>query len=238
MLGNNHYVMRARFSNASRRKLKAFIGWLLNATKSYATKLVNPGGVENWKNRQAGNVADVDSPVDHFGVTPRQIIQAVAQAVDELKLPHAAHIHANNLGLPGNWTTTLETMKLLEGRRGHLTHIQFHSYGGGGGEEDSLSSKVAPLADHVNANPNITAGCRAGGLWMRPRATDSSATGRSGYYFEPGVQIEMVQQRHRARERVGGISPIEYKNTSLIRVCSGRSAWSGTCWSRIHGESS
>ena len=37
----------------------------------------------------------------------------------------------NNLGMPGNWTTTLATMEALEGRRGHMTHIQFHSYGGG-----------------------------------------------------------------------------------------------------------
>ncbi len=88
--------------------------------------------MEVWKIAiRSGNVEDLDSPVDHFGVTPRQIIKSVAEAVDELRLPHPVHIHANNLGLPGNWTTTLETMKLLDGHRGHMTHIQFHSYGGG-----------------------------------------------------------------------------------------------------------
>ena len=124
-------------------KVKALIGWLWAPAKSYAAKLVNPGGVEVWKCHPSGNVADIDSPVDHFGVTPRQIIRSVAQAVDELKLPHPVHIHANNLGLPGNWATTLETMKVLEGHRGHMTHIQFHSYGGGIENEDSFSSKVA-----------------------------------------------------------------------------------------------
>ena len=29
---------------------------------------------------------NIDSPVDHFGVTPRQIIRSVAQAVDELEV--------------------------------------------------------------------------------------------------------------------------------------------------------
>ena len=115
----------------SLRRSRRLIGWLLGSAKSYAAKLVNPGGVEVWKNHPSGNVANIDSPVDHFGVTPRQIIRSVAQAVDELALPHPVHIHANNLGLPGNWTTTLETMKVLEGHRGHMTHIQFHSYGGG-----------------------------------------------------------------------------------------------------------
>ena len=70
----------------SRRRSKAFIGWLLTSAKAYAAKLVNPGGVEVWKNQPSGNVDDIDSPVDHFGVTPRQIISSVAQAVDELQI--------------------------------------------------------------------------------------------------------------------------------------------------------
>src|SRR5436309_8935451 len=67
---------------------------------------------------------------------------SVAAAVDELKLPHSVHIHCNNLGMPGNWTTTLETMKSLEGRRGHLTHIQFHSYGGGEARSEEHTSEL------------------------------------------------------------------------------------------------
>src|SRR5262249_56144933 len=98
------------------------------AAEVYAAKVVNPGGVEGWKTRRAGDVKDLDMRVDHFGVTPRQIIAAVARAVDELNLPHPVHIHTVNLGLPGNWTTTLETMKLLEGHPGHLAHIQFPTY--------------------------------------------------------------------------------------------------------------
>ncbi len=89
-------------------------------------------------------------------MTPRQIISQVAAAADELHLPHSVHIHCNNLGMPGNWQTTLETMKALEGRRGHLTHIQFHSYGGGEGDENTFNSKVAPLAEYVNSHENVT----------------------------------------------------------------------------------
>ena len=51
--------------------------------------------------------------------------------------------------MPGNWITTLDSMKSLEGSRGHLTHIQFHSYGGGDGDENTFNSKVEPLADYV-----------------------------------------------------------------------------------------
>ena len=179
LMGNNHYLMRS-IQQGEPEKVKALVGWLLTATKSYAAKIVNPGGVEMWKSRAAGNVETVDSLVDHFGVTPRQIIRSVAQAVDELKLPHAVHIHANNLGLPGNWTTTLETMKLLESHRGHLTHIQFHSYGGGAGDEDTFSSRVAPLADYVNAHPNLTVDV---GQVVFGETTSMTGDGPVGYYL-------------------------------------------------------
>src|SRR5262249_49638631 len=114
LMGNNHYIMQS-LAKKEPAKLKAFIGWLLAATKGFAPKLVNPGGVEVWKSRPAGDVSGLDSTVDHFDVTPRQIIVGVAQAAAELKLPHPVHIHCNNLGMPGNWQTTLETMKALEG---------------------------------------------------------------------------------------------------------------------------
>jgi formylmethanofuran dehydrogenase subunit A len=75
-------------------------------------------------------------------VTPRQIIRELTAAGNALGLPHPVHIHCNNLGMPGNWTTTLETMKALEGHRGHLTHIQFHSYGGGDADETTFCSRT------------------------------------------------------------------------------------------------
>ena len=213
LIGNNHYLMRS-IQQGEPEKVKALVGWLLTATKSYAAKIVNPGGVEMWKSRLAGNVETVDSVVDHFGVTPRQIIMSVAQAVDELKLPHAVHIHANNLGLPGNWTTTLETMKLLESHRGHLTHIQFHSYGGGAGDEDTFSSQVAPLADYVNAHPNLTVDV---GQVVFGETTSMTGDGPVGYYLSKVYKSKWFSSDTEC-EAGCGIVPIEYKNTSLIHA--------------------
>src|SRR5690349_10156906 len=96
LMGNNHYVMRAARDGDDER-LRNFTGWLLGAAKAYACKLVNPGGVEVWKQQASGNVRQIDENVEHFDVTPRQVIQAVSRAVDALKLPHSVHIHANNL---------------------------------------------------------------------------------------------------------------------------------------------
>jgi formylmethanofuran dehydrogenase subunit A len=213
LMGNNHYVMRA-IQRGEPEKLKAFVGWLLRAAKAYAVKLVNPGGVEAWKDRQAGNVQDLDSQVDHFGVTPRQIIAAVARAVDELKLPHPVHIHTVNLGLPGNWTTTLETMKLLDGHRGHLAHIQFHSYDGADGDEGTFGSKAAPLAEYVNEHSNLTVD--VGQVIFGP-AVGMTADSPVGHYLSRLYRSKWYSNDIE-QETGCGVAPIEYKNTSLVHA--------------------
>jgi formylmethanofuran dehydrogenase subunit A len=211
LVGNNHYIMRA-IQEREPERLTAFLGWLLSAAKGYAPKMVNPGGVEVWKQQQGGNVSGLDSTVEHFDVTPREIIRAVAQSAHDLKLPHPVHIHANNLGLPGNWTTTLETMKALEGHGGHMTHIQFHSYGGGSGDEDTFNSKAVQLAEYVNDHANITVDV---GQVLFGETTSMTGDGPLGYYLSNvykskwfSIETEM--------EAGCGIAPIEYKNKSLI----------------------
>jgi formylmethanofuran dehydrogenase subunit A len=68
------------------------------------------------------------------------------------------HIHCNNLGHTGNFETTLETMRTAEGRRMHVTHIQFHSYGSVAGKAtDNPTSRAADISEYVNTHPNITA---------------------------------------------------------------------------------
>jgi formylmethanofuran dehydrogenase subunit A len=213
LLGNNHYVLRS-LAQREPEKLTAFVGWVLGAAKGYAAKLVNPGGVEMWKSRQGGNVQGVDDPIDHFGVTPRQIIGGVAAAVDALGLPHPVHIHANNLGMPGNWRTTLETMRSLEGRRGHLTHIQFHSYAGGEGDERTFGSQVAPLADYVNAHPNVTVD--VGQVLFGP-TTSMTGDGPLGYYLANVYNTKWFSSDTEL-ESGCGIAPIEYRNKSLVHA--------------------
>ena len=211
LVGNNHYVLRAIADNAPER-LKSFLAWQLGAAKAYAPKLVNPGGVEVWKQQAAGNVREIDAVVPHFNVTPRQIIQGLATAADALQLPHPVHIHCNNLGMPGNWTTTLETMKSLEGKRGHITHIQFHSYGGGEADEETFCSKTVPLAEYVNAHPNITVDV---GQVLFGKTTSMTGDGPLGYFLHK-VSGEKWYSCDTEMESGCGVSPIEYKQKSLI----------------------
>ncbi len=211
LMGNNHYVMQSIRDNEP-QKLKAFVAWLLSSAKGFAPKLVNPGGVEVWKHHASGNVHGLDEEVDHFRVTPRQIISQVAAAADELRLPHSVHIHCNNLGMPGNWETTLETMKALEGHRGHLTHIQFHSYGGGEGDENTFNSKVAPLAEYVNSHENVTIDV---GQVLFGETTSMTGDGPLGYYLSK-VYGGKWFSADTEMEAGCGITPIKYKNKSLV----------------------
>jgi len=211
LVGNNHYILRS-IAQQEPEKLRAFLAWLLGSAKGFAAKLVNPGGVEVWKNHPSGNVSGLDSKIDHYDITPRQIIREVARAVDDLRLPHAVHIHGNNLGMPGNWTTTLDTMRSLEGHRGHLTHIQFHSYGGGDEDENTFNSKVVPLADYINSHDNLTVDV---GQVLFGETTSMTGDGPLGYYLSKVYGTKWFSADTEL-ESGCGIAPIKYKNKSLV----------------------
>lgn len=213
MMGNNHYVMKA-IGDEEPERLRSFVAWLLGAAKGYGVKLVNPGGVEVWKHHQAGNVSGIDQPVDFFEVTPRQIVRELARTADELRLPHPVHIHCNNLGVPGNWETTLETMRALEGHRGHITHIQFHSYGGGDGDENTFNSKVAKLAEYVNSHENLTVDV---GQVLFGDTTSMTGDGPLGYFLHNVFGTKWFSAD--AEMEAGcGIAPIKYRNKSLVHT--------------------
>ncbi len=212
LMGNNHYIMK-QLAAGEPERLKNYVAWLLNSTMGYACKLVNPGGVEVWKSG-GGNAHGLDDNVEHFNVTPRQIIIGVAQAAGELGLPHPVHIHCNNLGLPGNWQTTLETMQALEGRKGHITHIQFHSYGGDPDDQMTFRSEVPALVDYVHAHENITVDV---GQVMFGQTVSMTGDGPLGYFLHK-VMGRKWFSGDTEMETGCGIVPIVYKNKSLVHA--------------------
>lgn len=155
LFGNNHYVMD-RIREGRTEQLDAYCAWMLNSVKGYTIKIVNPGGVESWKQISRMSMQQLDEPVSEFNVTPRAIVRELAASADRLKLPHSVHIHCNNLGIPGNWETTLHTMQSLEGRRGHFAHVQFHSYAGDPNDPRSFCSATERLIEYVRTHHNVT----------------------------------------------------------------------------------
>jgi formylmethanofuran dehydrogenase subunit A len=152
LMGNDEYLLR-QIAAGERDRARDYAAWLLRATGGYAIKIVNPGGVEAWKTGQR-NVATIDDQVDGRPVTPRAILETITEAGNALRLPHPVHIHCNNLGVAGNAATTLASMEALAGRRAHFTHLQFHCYGGGGGQP--WSSAAPKLIEYVNAHPEVS----------------------------------------------------------------------------------
>jgi formylmethanofuran dehydrogenase subunit A len=212
LLGNNHYVLEQLAANETER-LRNFMGWVLNATKGYAAKVVNPGGVEIWKSG-GGDAAGLDATVEHFDVTPRQIITGLAKSVMELGLPHPLHIHCNNLGIPGNWQTTLGTMQALDGLKSHLTHIQFHSYGGNADDQGTFRSEVPRLAEYFNAHPNLTTDV---GQVLFGDTASMTGDGPLGYFLHK-IYGRKWYSGDTELESGCGIVPITYKDKSRVHA--------------------
>lgn len=152
LLGNDDLLLGMLANGEDQARINDYVAWTLHATRCLAIKAVNPGGINAFKFN--GRKLDVDEAGPHYGITPRTILGRLTRALHDLGVPHPLHVHASNLGVPGNATSTLETMRAAEGLPIHLTHVQFHSYGTEG--DRGFSSAAAEIAEGVNANPNVS----------------------------------------------------------------------------------
>jgi formylmethanofuran dehydrogenase subunit A len=206
LMGNDDYLLQL-IDAGEQNRARDYAAWLLGAAGGYAIKVVNPGGVEAWKTPQR-NLTALDEPLGSSRVTARGILETLTDAANTLRLPHSVHIHANNLGMPGNAATTLESFKALEGRRAHFTHLQFHAYGTGGG----WKSAARELSDWVNGHPELSVDV---GQVMFGPATTVTADGPVEYllYKSSGrkwvnIDVEL--------ETGCGIVPLEYKEKAAV----------------------
>jgi formylmethanofuran dehydrogenase subunit A len=212
LLGNNVYALE-QIAAGETARLRDFVGWLMGATKAYGVKLVNPGGVERWK-QSLPDAGGLDTKVGGLNVTPRAILTSLADAVNALHLPHPVHVHCNHLGLPGNAATTLATMAALSGRRAHITHIQFHSYGGTFGDQSTFRSQVAELASIVNASKDLTVDV---GQVLFGDTTAMTADGPVGHYLHR-VTGRRWTNADTELEAGCGVVPITYKEKSFVHA--------------------
>ncbi len=154
LVGNHRFVLEA-ICDADQQRVRQFLEFIITKTAAYAPKIVNPGGVDRWKSGVHSPLESIDERLPALSITPRDIIQSITAAANEIGLPHPVHIHCNQLGIPGNWRTTLETMKAVGDFRAHLAHVQFHSYRDAD-DEASFGSAVAPLVDYLNQHQNLS----------------------------------------------------------------------------------
>lgn len=211
LMGNNVLLYRL-LKEGRYEEFREAVAWWLNASRAYTIKLVNPGGDEPWKGQRNANITNLDEEIDAFGFSPRQVIKALIDVANDLGLPHPAHIHCNNLGIAGNYETTLETMRAADGRRAHLTHIQFHSYGGEFGGKPI--SKAAEIAEFINTHPQISADV---GQVMFGKATGMTADAPLGWMLRriSGNKWVNADTEH---ESGCGIVPFAYNDKNYVHA--------------------
>ena len=67
-------VQALKYLSEGRTDLLDFwLSYLLDASKAYGIKAVNPGGIFSWK--QGKTIEDLDDQIPEFGITPREIIK-------------------------------------------------------------------------------------------------------------------------------------------------------------------
>ena len=193
------------------------IAWMIRATKSYAIKVVNPGGLESWGFGR--NVHSIDDEIPNFSLTPRDIITGMAKVNTMLNMPHTIHLHTNNLGVPGNYKTTIDTMQALEsvytGDKpvGHITHIQFSSFGGDNWAH--FRSGAEEIAKYLNAHNHLTVDI---GQVTFADTTTMTADGPFEFaLYELGGHNKWVNSDVET-ESSGGIIPFHFKRKNAVNA--------------------
>ncbi len=192
------------------------IAWIMDSTKGYAIKIVNPGGLEAWG--FGHNVKGLDDQVPHFCTTPREIIRGLCKANKLLNLPHTIHVHTNNLGKPGNYQTALETMKCVEDLAVenkpviHITHCQFCAFKGD--DWRTLQSGAEDIANYVNTHSHVTMDM---GQVIFTDTTTMTADGPFQYDLY-GLTGNKWVNHDVETETSAGIVPFRYRRKSYVHA--------------------
>lgn len=215
MLGDCWFVLEP-LAKGLIEQCAAYVAWTMEATRGYAMKLVNPGGLEAWGFGR--NVRNIDDPVPYFNITPREIIQGLCKVNQLLHLPHTIHVHTNNLGKPGNYETCLETMKCVEnqGNDGkpviHVTHCQFSAFKGS--DWRTFESGAEEIAKYVNTRSHVTTDM---GQVVFTDTTTMTADGPFQYILYQLSHNKWINNDVEA-ETSAGIVPFKYKRSSFVHA--------------------
>jgi len=194
----------------------AHVAWMMAATRGYAIKLVNPGGLEAWG--FGSNVKDLDDSVPHFNITPREIIRGLCKVNKLLNMPHTIHVHTNNLGKPGNYVTAIETMKCVEDLAEenrpniHITHCQFSAFKGS--DWQTMSSGAEEIAKYVNHHNHVTLDM---GQVIFTDTTTMTADGPFQYGLYQLTGNKWINHDVET-ETSGGIVPFRYRRKSAVNA--------------------
>ena len=210
ILGNDSFLLESLYKKKGQNFINDYVAYTLESTKCIGLKVINAGGSEFFKN--GGEVFNLDDVVPSYGVSSREILKTLNIANEELKIKHPLHVHCNNLGIPGNIDTIVETINSAEGRRMHLAHVQFYAYGKKG--KNGFSSGSLDLAEAVNSNKNITVD--VGQVMFNPTVTISSDILRQFSARKNANPKKWVISE--VEDGGGGIVPYHYREKNFVNA--------------------
>ena len=211
LLGNDDYLLNLISRGAHQSEINDYVAFILKASQCIGIKVVNAGGINAFKFNQ--RALDVDEKSVRYKITPRKIVNVLARAVYELGVPHPLHVHCSNLGVPGNFKSTIETIKAAEGLPIHITHIQFHSYGDNG--DRKFSSASAEITEYLNKVPNLT--CDVGQVMFGQTVTmsgDSMTQHKNHKHAHPKKWLCMDIEC----DAGCGVVPFKYRDQSFVNA--------------------
>lgn len=210
LLGNDDFLLSMIREGATQDAINDYVAWLLNATQCIGIKVVNAGGIHAFKYNKRRLDVDETGPA---GSKPRDIIAKLSRAVYDLGIAHPLHVHASNLGIPGNFSSTLATMAAADGLPIHLTHIQFHSYGTEG--DYNFSSAACEIAEAINKNKNVSADV---GQIMFGQTITTSGDTMMQYFGHDHASPKKWTVMDIECEAGCGVIPFKYRDESFVNA--------------------
>ena len=211
LLGNDDYFLDLVRKKASQSSINDYIAFVLKATQCIGVKVVNPGGINAFKFNQ--RALNVDEKSKYYDITPREIVSVLTRGIHDLGIPNPLHVHCSNLGVPGNFLSTIETIKAANGLPIHLTHIQFQSYGNNG--DRGFSSAAVEISNYLNKIPNLT--CDVGQIMFGQTVTmsgDSMTQHKNHKHAHPNKWMCMDIEC----EAGCGVVPFKYQDKSFVNA--------------------
>ena len=212
VIGNDGFLLEALNKKKGQSFIDDYVAWNLDSSKCIGLKVINAGGTELFKFSGESESFNIDDVVPEYGVTSRQILESLNEANENLNIPHPVHVHCNNLGTAGNVDSILATIDAAKGRRMHLTHIQFYSYGNEG--KKGFSSASLKLAEAINKNKNISADI--GQVMFKPTVTISSDIWKQNQAKSNANPNKWIISE--IEDGGGGIIPYEYKENNFVNA--------------------
>ncbi|MCJ2095658.1 formylmethanofuran dehydrogenase subunit A [Methylobacterium sp. J-072] len=155
VMGNDDQLLQLLRERQGGNAVRDLVALSVATSRGLGVKCINAGGASAFKDGALRLSLDEEIPV--YGLSTRQIMGSLLDAVEAIGVPHPLHVHCNNLGLPGADDSFVETLEAAEGRRIHFAHAQFYAYGAteGGGFRSAAERIAQAIADNPNATLDI-----------------------------------------------------------------------------------